>query len=48
MSMIELIRLLNDKNKKVLILVQSNRDDDLRLFSAQLVRNIFNDRRVYH
>jgi hypothetical protein len=44
-SMSHLLRLLNDEEHGALIIVQSNRDDDLREFSARLVRTIFNDRK---
>lgn len=45
MTMSHLLRLLNDEGHDSLIIVQSNRDDDLREFSARLVRTIFNDRK---
>jgi hypothetical protein len=44
-SMSYLLRLLNDEENSALVIVQSNRDDDLREFSARLVRTIFNDRK---
>jgi DNA helicase HerA-like ATPase len=40
-----LLRLLNDEGNDALIVVQSNRDDNLRQFSASLVTHIFNDRK---
>jgi hypothetical protein len=44
-SLNSLLRLLNDEENDALIVVQSNRDDNLRQFSASLVTNIFNDRK---
>jgi hypothetical protein len=44
-TMTDLIRLLNDEENNLLIVVQSSRDDNLRQFSSSLVTNIFNDRK---
>ncbi len=45
LSINSLLRLLNDEENDALIIVQSNRDDNLRQFSSSLVTNIFNDRK---
>lgn len=45
-SLHQINSILNEKDKPALIIVQSNRDDDLRDFSNELVKCSFDDRRM--
>lgn len=46
LSFSDIIRLINDGNNPIFLLIQSNRDDEIRFFSSNLVNRTFEDRRI--